>query len=89
MTYVWLAVIAVLVINAVVTILLVRSSTFTGKQKIMQAVLVWSLPVIGAVTCLYFLTEPQNSKHGNSTAEVGYTDNWLAGSDNPSEHHRG
>jgi ABC-type maltose transport system permease subunit len=89
MSYLFGAIAAVVLINSVATIFLVRSSTFTGRQKTLQALLLWAVPVVGAFICLYFLMESNRPKVGHTSSEMGYTDSWLAGFDNQSEENRG
>ena len=89
MIYIWTVVTVALLINVVASIALVRSGTFTRRQKRLQAVLVWVVPIVGAITCLYFLTESQHSRAAQSSGDPGYTDSWLAGSDTPPDQHRG
>jgi hypothetical protein len=45
------------ILNSYVILRLVRSDAFTRKQKIIQAILIWVLPLFGAALVLHFLNE--------------------------------
>ncbi|BFI94790.1 MAG: hypothetical protein RSP_03000 [Rhodanobacter sp.] len=45
------------VANFIVTIRLVRSPSYTPRQKILQAIIVWLLPVLGFAWIVYMLRE--------------------------------
>jgi hypothetical protein len=49
----WIA-LALVALDGVATVTLVRSDAFTRPQKLLQAILVWLLPLFGAVGVLFF-----------------------------------
>jgi len=62
-----IALIAVAVLNSVVSIAIAISGYYNGRQKIMQIVLVWTVPVLGSVVFGLFLW----SQRGNAPP-IGY-----------------
>ena len=52
-----IVILALLLGNLVVTIGLVRSPAYTGEQKILQCLLVWLIPLVGALLAWSVLRE--------------------------------
>ena len=45
---------AILLLNVVASAVVIRNREATASQRVMQLVVVWLLPVVGAVMCLVF-----------------------------------
>jgi hypothetical protein len=62
-TAAWIA-LALVALDGVATVMLMRSDRFTRPQKLLQATLVWLVPLFGALGVLYFArylaSEPPN-----------------------------
>ena len=50
------ALVAVLALNLVTSVVILRSPAFTGAQRATQMLVAWLLPIVGAVVCLVFVT---------------------------------
>jgi len=50
----WLTIIlcALVVLNATATAAVLRNGLFTARQRVLQLLLAWLIPVVGAVICL-------------------------------------
>ena len=72
-------IIVICVYNLYVNIRLLISSSFERIQKIVQSIMIWLLPVIGASIVLYFLndsdqdppTKPNNQNYANDSMPSG------------------
>jgi len=49
---------AIVILNIFASIKIVHSYIFTNRQKIIQIIIVWCVPVIAALGSLYFIKEP-------------------------------
>ncbi len=60
-------------VNAVVTVAVVRSASYERQQKSMQCILIWLVPVAGAALAWYVLREElrQGTSRGNDGSEYG------------------
>ena len=54
-------VITVAMLNVVTSVLVVREKVFKGSQKRNQIVLIWLLPVVGSLLCLFVIRETNQS----------------------------
>lgn len=62
------AVFALFAFNLIVTVQVFRADFLAGKQKIAQSLVIWLIPIIGALAISMFLkpnreTAPANSQH--------------------------
>jgi len=73
-----LAVSILLILNILVTIILLKNASFSNKQKKYQLILIWLLPLLGALLIYTFIRED------NKTFIVTKTNNSRS-IDNPSE----
>jgi hypothetical protein len=56
MSWLWVsALVAFLALNAIASIKLIASQSHSIRQRTLQLVLVWLVPIVGAVVCLAFL----------------------------------
>lgn len=53
-------VVFVVLANVVVMRAVIRSDLFDRKQKILQVVFIWLVPVLGATLCWYMAREPKS-----------------------------
>lgn len=75
----------VLAINIAATVRAIRSSIFTPRQKTLQVIVIWLVPILGGLACLYFQAEPAGTKVDYRSAETTCEDTWLVSG---SESHR-
>lgn len=54
MELILLFVAAVVIINVIASIAVLRVSVFSSPQRLLQLALIWLVPVIGAVVCMAF-----------------------------------
>lgn len=62
MRYGFLTILIVVIINLAVTVKVVKSMFFTKTQKSLQIVLVWILPIIGALLIYFFHKDDETPK---------------------------
>jgi hypothetical protein len=74
-------VVSVVPMNAVVTFLLTRTDLFQPKQKVAQTLIVWLVPVIGAVGIAVFLYSNHERPHVRSHHIPQEESDWVPGSD--------
>lgn len=92
----WLGVF-LLAINTVATIGVASSRIYDTQQKLLQILLIWVIPVIGAVVCWNILREERRSGHqaeggsGLADASGGYSasGNYGHGHNHDHGHHHG
>lgn len=59
----------ILLLDIIATVFVSRSESFDRKQKIIQIILLWIVPIVGAVTAIYFAKEPSKSKPDYQTTD--------------------
>ena len=78
MNYLPIAIIsAIVILNIYASFKIVNGYIFTKKQKIVQIIIVWCVPVIAALGSLYFIEEPM--KHIEKK-KSGFTEEGHCGS---------
>ncbi len=70
-----IAIVILASINAVVTLLVWRSNLYKRSQKINQTLLIWLLPVLGAVLCASVIWETirtpgRSQQRGNAGSSI-------------------
>lgn len=55
MSWLTLTIAAILLLNLVATVIVLRTDLCTVRQRRMQLWLLWAVPVVGAITCLVFV----------------------------------
>jgi len=69
---------SVVVLNVKATYVLVRSSSYSQKQKLIQLSLVWGLPIVGAILVLFLATETTGPKITTDLQDrAGYDDGQM------------
>jgi hypothetical protein len=62
-------ILAIVLLNVAVTVALLRSQDYGRDQKVIQALLVWLLPPIGALVVLHFVRESRTLHRGQLNGE--------------------
>lgn len=64
-----------MIINLIVTAVLIRNTSFTNNQKLLQAVFIWLLPIFGALLIYTFAREDKRKvrpkKINNKDSQTG------------------
>jgi hypothetical protein len=63
--------IGTVVLNLWATRTVARSDAYTPRQKQAQSLVVWLVPVVGAVLCLYLANEARSHSAASSASEPG------------------
>lgn len=78
---------AVLLLDVIATVLLVRSTVATPRQKALQLVFIWAIPFLGSIVVIAILRETISTPRGRLSSGSG--DQWFPGFGPESEPHRG
>jgi hypothetical protein len=73
-------------LDAIATVLLVRSKAATPLQKALQLVFIWAIPFVGSIIVVAILRETISTPRARLASGSG--DEWLSGIGPESEPHR-
>jgi hypothetical protein len=81
----------VVALNLVATVRLMRSEVYSAKQKAVQVVLIWFIPLVGAMVVLGVLNPPREPQRNRPSDMSAVRDDlWIASqSDGTSSHDSG
>ena len=74
-------------LDVIATVLLVRSTVATPRQKALQLVVIWLIPFVGSIIVIAILRETTSTRRARLAS--GSADEWLPGSGPESESHPG
>jgi hypothetical protein len=57
---------------------LARSGAFSTHQKLLQLLLIWMVPIVGAIVSLYVVRDPPSPVSGHYSTEMEWNDLWRA-----------
>jgi len=79
MWWLGLALVAVVCGNVVATTIVVKAESFSRSEKLLQLMLIWLLPVAGAVASIYVAYDPTPPIHPSGSPESGIESGWISG----------
>jgi len=80
------ALVLAVLLDAIATVLLVRSTVPTMLQKTLQLVFIWTIPFVGSIIVIAILRETVSTSNGRLVSNSA--DEWLPGMGPESEPHQ-
>ena len=80
-----LGLLLVATLNTISTVVVLRSPSFNGTQRFLQLLVVWLIPIVGAIVCLTFVAS-QSRDEAMTGDKTAFVDGPCAVDGRPGDH---